>query len=529
MKTLITLLFALFSSQLHAQINSVQLDHNNVSAHISDVGTYFYDFSNSSLGYEVPKGSGRHTVNSVQFWFAAKDPFNEIYFSQGGDPSQGADIFNGPVSGPGTYNSVEYQDRWSNSIWKICQSDIDQFRLWWQCTNGLLTTGCEMVDAPSNYVLQTIDEWPAHGDLTLGQSYYLAPFWDFNSDGQYNPEYGDYPLIKGCCAVYMIQNDAAESHSFTDSDSMGIEIHTMFYQYETTDYLNDVTFVDLKIINRSNIHYTEFIHSIVVDAEIGNASDDYYGCDSTNNCMVFYNADNDDQDMFPYLGYGLDPPAIGVVSLEEMMTSCVPYNVSGIDVTAKWNLMKGLAHDGTPWVDPDANPTQFVFSGNPNIPSEWSALSDGAPAGDARGISSHNNGVFISDDVILETYAITYARNGDHLSNVQDILNSALAIKTFYENESDIPCSGATWNVNELNDYDIHMYPNPSTGTVHLINQDQLQLGITVSDAQGKILKELPPFNNQMFELNLSDQGAGIYFVHIQSESGTVVQRIVID
>ena len=525
----LTLLFVLFSIHLNAQVGEAQLDQNNVSAHISDVGSYFYDYTNSSLGYEVPKGSGRHVINSAQFWFGAKDAFDQIYFVQGGVPSQGTDVFNGPISGPATYNLPEYQDRWSNSIWKICQSDIDQFRLWWQCSSGLLTTGCATVDAPSNEVLNTIFSWPAHGDLTSGQSYYLAPFWDFNGDAEYDPSNGDYPLIKGCCAVYMIQNDAAEAHSYTDSDSMGIEIHSMFYQYETTDYLNDVTFVDLKIVNKSNTNYKEFIHSVVVDAGIGNSSDDYYGCDSTNNCMFFYNSDNDDEDMLPNLGYGLDPPAIGIVSLKETMTASVPYTVSAIDVSAKWNLMQGLNYDGTPWVNPDLNPTQFVFSGNPNIPSEWSASSEGLPAGDARGIASHNHGVFSSGDVIRQSYAIIYARDGDHLSNVQHILNNASAIKTFYENESDAPCSDVMWNVNEINEHDFQMYPNPSNGMVYLINEDMLQIGLMVSDIHGKVLTELTPTNSQMIELNLSNQSRGVYFIHIQSEGGTSVQRIVIN
>ena len=368
MKALLVLLTILFQAlTLNAQISSTNLDHNNVSAYISDIGTYFFDYSNSSMGYEVPKGSDIYAIYSTQFWFAGKDNLGEIHFVQGGSPTQGTDLFNGPISGPGTYDTQQYIDQWESSMWEICQSEIDTYLLWWECSMGFLTPQeCQNVASPSMEIMNKIYAWPAHGDVTIGQAYFLAPFYDnplgpSGVDGAYRPQDGDYPLIKGCCATYMIQNDAAHSHTYTNTDSLGIEIHTMFYQYETSDYLNDVTFVDIKAINRSTNDYTEFSQSIVVDADLGNYSDDYYGCDSLSNCMFFYNGDNNDENNTFYLGYGIDPPAIGVVCLEEEMNSCVPYN-SGATTNAKWNLMHGLDASGNPWVDLNMNTTNYVLS-----------------------------------------------------------------------------------------------------------------------------------------------------------------------
>src|SRR5690606_4877853 len=105
-------------------------------------------------------------------------------------------------------------------------------------------------------------------------------------------------------------------------------LHLMFYQYQTSDYLNDATFIDIKAINKSSIDYPEFVHSILVDADIGNYIDDNFGCDSINNIMFFYNGDNNDQDGSFYLGYGVDPPAIGIVSLENNISSCTPFTAS---------------------------------------------------------------------------------------------------------------------------------------------------------------------------------------------------------
>ena len=528
MKLLKIFLITLFVLSVHysnSQINSKVLDHNNVSAHISDAGTYFLDYTNQNMGYEVPKGSGRHTIYSTQFWFAAKNTQNEIHFVQGGIPNEGSDVFNGPISNPGTYNTPEYQDKWSNSIWRICQSDIDQFKKQFLCNQD---PNCHDVFHISNEVMQTLISWPAHGDVSSGQSFYLAPFFDYNSDGIYDPFQGDYPIIKGCCAVYMIQNDAAEPHSYTNTDPIGIEQHIMFYQYKTWDYLNDVTFIDITTINRSNTNYPEFNHSIVVDANIGNPVDDYYGCDSLNNLTYYYNADNDDEDGSQQLGYGVNPPAIGIVSLENNMTSSAPYTDGGLSVSNKWNLMKGLKADGSSWLNPNSIETKYVFSGNPNISSEWSALSVGHPPGEAKGISSIDYGSFNSGDTMKQSYAITYAREGDHLDNVQSIIDMTSDVKSFYENESDIPCTDGTTSLEKQDDFNVTISPNPSSGIVNISNHDKTHLSLIVYDLQGDILKEKPFSIESSFDINLSNQSNGVYFFHLKTKAANTVKKIVI-
>jgi hypothetical protein len=536
MKATTTLLvfLTLHTFELRAQINSTNLDRNNVSAYISDVGTYFFDYSNSSMGYEVPKGSGIYAIYSTQFWFAGKDNLGEIHFVQGGTPSQGTDLFNGPISGPGSYDTQQYLDQWESSMWEICQSEIVTYLLWWECSMGFLTPEeCQNVASPSMEIMNKMYAWPAHGDVTQGQAYFLAPFYDnplgqSGSDGVYKPEDGDYPLIKGCCATYMIQNDAAHSHTYTNTDSLGIEIHTMFYQYETSDYLNDVTFVDITAINRSTNDYTEFSHSIVVDADLGNYSDDYYGCDSLSNCMFFYNGDNNDENNTFYLGYGINPPAIGVVSLEKEMTSCVAYN-SGATTNAKWNLMHGLDANGNPWVDPNLNTTNFVYSGNPNVPAEWSAYSTGAQTGDALGISSHNYGAFNSGDIVKQSYAIVYARNGNHLENVQDVIDLSHEVKFFYDSNASAFCNNSGLGIDEDGLNELLVYPNPSNGIVYIKTEQNSDASINVFDVTGKIIYERYFSNTELFELNLTNQSKGIYTVQVQLDRGVFTKKLVID
>src|SRR5690554_5634157 len=102
---------ALSTPLVFGQLDSTHLNHNNVSAFVSDAGSYFYDFDNQRKGYEVPKHSGVHALKNMQFWFAVKDANGQIRMSQGGVPGQGSDVFNGPISDRSEEHTSELQSR----------------------------------------------------------------------------------------------------------------------------------------------------------------------------------------------------------------------------------------------------------------------------------------------------------------------------------------------------------------------------------------------------------------------------------
>src|SRR5690554_7975286 len=118
--------------------------------------------------------------------------------------------------------------------------------------------------------------WPAHGDPSLGQSFYLAPFFDQatnngSGDGFYDPSQGDVPSIKGCCATYLIQNDEAQIHTLTNTQAIVIELHFMFYQYRYWAHLNNVTFIDIKVINYIINYMSQLAQSVAMYAAMSYA------------------------------------------------------------------------------------------------------------------------------------------------------------------------------------------------------------------------------------------------------------------
>jgi hypothetical protein len=524
MKIFSTLIFFLSLNVALSQINYRILDQNNTSVLLSNEGTVFTNF-NATAGYEVPNGSGLSTIFSTQFWFAGKESDGTIHSSLGGYPGNGTDVFKGPFSTTNSYTDPSYQTAWGVSIWDICQIDIDIFKAWWDCANGVTTIGCENVITPTVEILDKIYNWPAHGDVNQGESYYMLPYWDKNSDGVYDAIDGDYPIIKGCCAVYMIQNDAASTHTISNGPAIGIEIHYMFYQYSNWDYINDVTFVDVLTINKGATNYTEFTAGLLMDADIGGYYDDFSACDSTNNLMLFYNGDNNDEN-----GYLIDPPAIGVVSLENNMSSCAPYIQNPSTPNEIWNLMNGKKIDGTDWLNLSGIPTKYVYSGNPTNPLEWNETTAGNMPGGRMSLMSNIHSSFNTGDSIFESYAILYARNGNNLQNAQAIIDYANSVKLFYDTLSNLPCINGTFGLEEIvENYSISIYPNPTSGIFKIVQQSDLGFTTEIFDYSGNLVMKKSISNSSEMKVDLSKYGRGLYIVKITNEFETFVERVVLE
>lgn len=509
MNKVITLLGVFISLSVTGQIPDPVykvLDLNNSSALLGNEGNFFTDYDGSVGGYEIPKGSGIYSIYTSSFWFAGLDGGAQLKGSFGGVYALGRDSFKGPYSSIGNYDSI-YKARYSDAMWEISQTEIDYHILHFS----------DLGYTP----VQNIENWPAHGDVANGEAINLAPFVDIDLNGIYDPLMGDYPKIKGCKAIYMIQNDDAGGHSYTNSDPMGIEMHFMFYQYATWNYLNESTFIDVTVFNRGSQTFLESANGILMDADLGNGQDDFFGCDSINSVMVFYNGDNDDETLMG--GYGINPPALGIVSLEQNFTSIVPYpSGPGITLNSRWNMLNGKMITGADHLDDNLNPTNFVYNGNPMNGMEWSEVSASNVSGDRKSVGANVHGTFAPGDVMFESYAIVYGRSGNNLENFQDVVSLASEAKSFYLNESDIPCQGATWGVDELNvENRFVISPNPSNGLFKLTFETTDQREIKVLTIDGKIIKTV---NSNEFEtlVNIQNEPNGAYLIIV---SGSTINK----
>ena len=114
-----------------------------------------------------------------------------------------------------------------------------------------------------------------------------------------------------------------------------------------------------KLINKSDNYYQDFFISLWFDPDLGNAGDDFVGCDTLNDIFFCYN-DGPDPD------YGSAPPAFGVKLVSGPPLYSFMKYFNGTDPQSfRWTYqyMNGLdaAFGGTPL----ANGTRYMHPGDP--------------------------------------------------------------------------------------------------------------------------------------------------------------------
>ncbi|MCD4729396.1 MAG: T9SS type A sorting domain-containing protein, partial [Bacteroidales bacterium] len=275
------------------------LDINNVNAILNCFGSQFEIPRLSWAKYIVLKNSGKTSIFSNAFWIGGVDEANDLHLSSGF-----SDYYPGPVSD--IYDTL-YDSKWFK-VWKLTKEEVSYHKSnWWQ----------------SGYQpIENIASWPGNGDLELGQTEQIAPYYDYNNDGFYDPMAGDWPVIKGDQALFFVYNDARNVYTLNERHPLGIEIRAMAYAFnEPTDSaLWHTTFLHYEIANKSDTTYYETFVGSFNDIDLGNAWDDYIGCDVEGGYYFGYNGEDNDSSITPpgdsiSHNYGYHPPAQAVMIL----------------------------------------------------------------------------------------------------------------------------------------------------------------------------------------------------------------------
>ncbi|MDQ3050431.1 MAG: hypothetical protein M3Q95_06060 [Bacteroidota bacterium] len=451
-------------SQCNIPVAQADLDINNVRTTILVGGDMWWDVSNPK--YEVPKGSGKHSLYAGALWIGGFDAGGQMRLAGQTYRQSGADFWGGPLDTVSTSITQQKCNEYDRH-WKISKEEVQNF-----------------INNPSS-ATNTIKSWPGNGDPLSNEGTYLAPFVDVNADGIYNYEDGDYPgynfsgdytsvpgVNKTVCndylfgdqSIWWVFNDVGNIHTATGSEPIGLEIRAQAFSFQTNDEINNMTFYKYQIINRSSTSLTETYFGQWVDPDLGFSTDDYVGCDVGRGLGFCYNGDADDETAS---GYGLNPPAVGVdffqgpvadsndgidndkdgctdcTFLEDslgnvlivdnnilgeqiIMSKFVYYdNVNDIPTgnpeTAAdfYNYLRGVWLDGQPMTfggdgrDPSAPITDYMFPGNsdPEFPTQdWSEVSENNPVGDRRFIQSAGTFTLLPGAVNYITTGVVWAR-----------------------------------------------------------------------------------------------------------------------
>jgi hypothetical protein len=305
---------------------------NNVEALIETGGNMWQNRATSRAAYEVPRvdgGNGPSALYAGALWLGGVSPDQQLKLAAVTFRGNGNDFWPGPLTNTGaaevTSEVCEQYDRFFVSgrrqselhrLWFDLQSDPEQLA----------------IAFPEGYSIPAyFNEYPAMGSPAAGQDLYLAPFKDYDGDGFYNPDQGDYPWydflreidcklrrstdpvpLFGDSTYYWIFNDKGNIHTESGGLPIGMEIRAQAFAFSTTDEVNNMTFLNYVLINQGTQTLTNTYFGSWVDPDLGNSTDDYVGCDVQRGLGYCYNGDDLDETSANSLHYGENPPAVGI-------------------------------------------------------------------------------------------------------------------------------------------------------------------------------------------------------------------------
>lgn len=404
-----------------------ELNVNNVRCTLLAGGDLWWNLSDAR--YEIPKvdpSSGevsKHSIFAGALWIGGIDALGQLKVAAMTYRQTGNDFFPGPLDSNGEIAKETCND--FDRFWETGRTDIDAFLAIVDANDGI---------APKSLIPESILGWPGKNNIhfeevsgfEMPEGKQLAPFWDANSDGDYNPEDGDYPVIDpeiegvyGDQMIWWVFNDKGNVHSETGGQAIGLEVSSLAFAFSTNDEVNNMTFYKYVVDNKSTADLNDTYFGQWVDPDLGNYLDDYVGCVPSEGLGIVYNGDALDDGT---AGYGEEIPMLGVdffkgptipcideigdtikldeagnVIFEELgMSSFLFYNndfsVLGNPETAThfYNYLSGFWKDGTPFTCGDngyggaIDTCAFIFPDDPPNPDGWSECALGIQPADRR-------------------------------------------------------------------------------------------------------------------------------------------------
>ncbi|MGI8891968.1 MAG: hypothetical protein ACR2GN_00775 [Bacteroidia bacterium] len=440
------------------------LDINNIRTTIMVGGDMWWDLNLPK--YEVPRGSGKHSLFAGALWIGGRDAGNQLKiaaqtYRQGPNFQGGWDFWGGPIN----QDLIDVSSSTCSDYdrhWKLNRQEVADF-----ITNYVENGNT----AVAGYIVpEAIRTWPGNGNPANNETTRLAPFFDQNGDDVYDYTQGDYPLydfndslsctacgnpdyvdiLYGHQTIWWVFNDVGNAHTETDGASIGLEVQAQAFAFTSNNEVNSMTFYKYKIINRGTTTLFDTYFGQWVDPDLGNYIDDYVGCDVGRGLGYCYNGDADDDGV---TGYGLNPPAIGVdffqgpladpndgidnnrngvvdEPCEEIIMSKFVYYDNNATVTGNpenagdfYDYLRGIWKDGTP-ITYGGNGyggtilADFMFPGNTDptgwgtgLPQPaWTEASAGNLPGDRRFLQSAGTFTLTPGAVNYITTGVVWAK-----------------------------------------------------------------------------------------------------------------------
>ena len=249
-----------FSQNVEAQCQpaggQIDLDANNVRARVLSGGGLWWDLSDGR--YIVPKDGQIASLFAGSLWMGGFDSGGVLHMAgQTYGAGQGnVDYWAGPLADDGTTTQTNC-DNWDR-FFVVTRTEINDHLADF--------TDDGVIDGP---VPNSILGWPGAGNpnffdvngfdifqTTSG----MAPFFDHNENGIYEPMEGDYPLAKGDQSIWWVYNDEGGGalHLETFGESIGMEVQVNAFSFDSEPDAELTTFYDYRLAYKGSEPLTDF-------------------------------------------------------------------------------------------------------------------------------------------------------------------------------------------------------------------------------------------------------------------------------
>ncbi len=527
---LFTILSLFFFVNLHAQIGYNTISSNGMEVGMHADGTLFMDESKSNGGFIVDKDENLVTIFSSSIWASALAPEGFIKSSSFIYGGQG----NLPAFSPGSYDITGFD---FNQVWKVTGNAI--IALINDIEDGTL----------DNPIDESILNWPGKGNPTLANlpDQDLAPFYDQNGDGIYNPFQGDYPIIGNdlnnvipvemMYAVY--RDDQAAS-----LQPMGLEYHSLIYSVacDNTVVLDQSIFARHRIVKRLN-DVTEFKIGIWTDYDLGCISDDAIGSIPDLNAVISYNIDAFDGTangdcQFGLSSFGDNPGIQSAVILNQEVISTTGY--VGIQTSVPPgmyepelpletnNVLSGLWRDGTGMTyggnGYNLGSTDFafhIFDGNINNSDEWSVVSENLPFFEFFPLMNMSKSTFNDgEEMIIDmAYILSQDQELNNLETYNQAILDIESVQDLYDQEFPGSCSNITSN-SEYSFKELTIIPNPANDFLNIESDYERY---KIYDSLGRLVQA----DSSEAMISILNLTPGMYTIHIIDEDIISVGKFI--
>ena len=525
----------ILSINSYAQAHETNFEISN-STRTSFSSPYGYPIFNSSqYGYYIEGVDTIYRLNEMISVWIGTEHDGEILVA--GAFFNDSDFYPGPINS--TSNQTYFDNYWEvdKVAWSFTEEDITNLK-------SLYAFGNLTLDDLSPDILS----YPAKNNEWYVNKYGfiikedLAPFYDHDNDGRYDPLKGDHPIPLSenpdfipHAFNYTVYNDIADVHPFSMTNPIGVEIQQINYLVNSDNRILDATLYSrLVVTNKSPFTYENVRLGLVneLDHRVGNSP----GFSESQNAVYFYNlqawspgADTLDiyitkfhnqqvSNNISFINRGIGNPPTGT---HEPRSGAQIFNY----LNGRWSDGSPLTYGGTGFNPGSTDTVRYQFPDIPSDSSGWSVRSMDLPFYDYMNLPSFEIGEFNPNDSYMIDFSTTIIHDPSTSQDekIEDLGFFTARTQNFY-NESINPILSST-QYETAPDGNISFYPNPTTG-LFAIESDLEVRHIRCFDAQGAVCKAL--YVQDDHTVDIRSCASNMVLVQIELKDGSIVYKKVI-